>query len=168
MILSITADPPAGAHGEPTVPVAKLAMPSSACRQKQHRATGGQVCTAPDVRPRCALSQGTPALHIACSRFFPPRKSLALSRYPCLEREGKSSPFPKGFQLNFSSYISLWSLLPVQLHILALWRHSNVKHLPHKHFFLSKASTHSVTRTISLKHEERVRFLQTKELKISF
>lgn len=128
--------------------------------------------------PRCAAQmcprpghQGTPALHIACPRFFPLRKSLALSRYPCLEREGKSSPFPKGLQLNFSSYISLWSLLPIQLHILALWRHSNVKHLPHKHFlffFLSKANIHSVTRTISLKHEQRVRFLQTKELKISF
>lgn len=83
-------------------------------------------------------------------------------------REGKSSPFPKGFQLNFSSYTSLWSLLPIQLHILALWRHSNVKHLPHKHFFSSKANTLSVTRTISLKHEQRVRFPQTKELKVSF
>lgn len=127
--------------------------------------------------PRCAAQmcpqpgrwhQGTPALHTACPRLLPPRKSLALPRYPCREREGKSSPFPKGFQLNFSSYISLWSLLPIELHILALWRHSNVKHLPQKHIFLSKGNTLSVTRTISLKHEQRVRFLQTKGLKISF
>lgn len=144
------------------VPVAKLAMPSSACRQKQHRATGGQVCTAQMCSQMCP-GHPSPAQCL-------PRKSLALSRYPtCLEREGgEILPFPKGFQLNFSSYTSLWSLLPIQLHILALWRHSNVKHLPHKHFFSSKANTLSVTRTISLKHEQRVRFPQTKELKVSF
>lgn len=80
-----------------------------------------------------------------------------------LEREGKSSPFPKGFQLNCSSFIKpVVFTANIAQHFGSL-ASLECKTSPTETFFSCKANTFSVTRTIFLRHEQRVRFLQTKE-----
>lgn len=121
--------------------------------------------------PRCAaqMCPGHPSPAHCLPKRFPTQKKLGLVQISHLPgEEGEILPFPQRLSAEF-----------FQLHEPVVITANTASHFgslaslkcktsPTQTFFLSKANTLSVTRTISLKHEQRVRFLQTKELKVSF
>lgn len=127
-----------------------------------------QMCS-PDVPSARAMAPGYPSPGHCLTRIFPTQKELGLSQITHLPRQGgEILPFPQRLSAEF-----------FQLHQPVVIAANTASHFgslaslkcktsPTQTFFLSKANTLSVTRTISLKHEQRARFPQTKELKVSF
>ena len=128
----------------------------------------GYRCPWPRSQPlRCTFMQAdtSPALNV----FSPPKKIPALSRNPHLPREGgEILPLPQRVSIElFQLHQPVVFTANIAQHFGSL-ASLECKTSPTETFFSCKANTLSVTRNIFLRHEQRVRFLQTKEPKVSF
>lgn len=140
------------------------------------------------MQSRCALSQGggdgdgtgrrgtgapdtfsalvphtSPALD-----FSHPKRARPYPEIPtCLEKGGEILPFPQRVSIElFQLHQPVVFTANIAQHFGSL-ASLKCKTSPTETFFSCKANTFSVTRNIFLRHEQRVRFLQTKEPKVS-
>lgn len=136
-----------------------------------------QMCSqlGPAVPPGSVLRCSARAVHIyaasniACAGLFPTKEEPGITPRAPLALRGRGNPFisPEGFSLIVpaSSACGLTANTAQRFGSLASLE---CKTSPTETFPSCTTNTLSVTRNIFLRHEQRVRFLQTKEPKVLF